>query len=194
MRPSIVVITVLFLLTTSCSYLRNTPSYREQGRKRFDRTPPPTTVNPPQPDVQMGGDYYQRQSQRFGYALNGNENPALLDEISRWLGTPYMYGGTTTVGVDCSGLALNVYRVVYNINLERVTVNMAQRTRRITRNQLREGDLLFFKIDNPRVSHVGIYISNNKFVHASTSRGVIISDITDDYYIRRFAFGGRVRR
>jgi lipoprotein Spr len=71
---------------------------------------------------------------------------------------------------------------------------MAQRTRRVNRRNLQEGDLIFFKINNRNVSHVGIYISNNKFVHASTSRGVMINDLDENYYSRNFAFGGRVRR
>ena len=83
---------------------------------------------------------------------------------------------------------------MYDIDLERVTVNMAQRTRRVNHRNLREGDLIFFKINNRNVSHVGIYISNNKFVHASTSRGVIINDLDEAYYKRNFAFGGRVRK
>jgi lipoprotein Spr len=64
----------------------------------------------------------------------------------------------------------------------------------VNRRNLREGDLVFFKINNRKVSHVGIYISNNKFVHASTSRGVVVNDLDEEYYARRFAYGGRVRR
>lgn len=183
---------------SSCSYLRNTPSYREQGRERFDpspaREPSPEAV-PRYADLPAAdADFYASQSRKLGYTLNGNENPALLTEIAGWLGAPYLYGGTNINGVDCSGLAQAVYRRVYNIDLERVTINMAQRTRRVNRRNLREGDLVFFKINLRKVSHVGIYISNNKFVHASTSRGVVISDLDENYYSSRFAFGGRVRR
>ncbi len=184
---------------SSCSYLRNTPSYREEGRERFPRenqhkpdpiAEPAEITTTPAPDA----DFYHRKSQKLGYALSGNENPALLLEISRWLGTPYLYGGTTQRGMDCSGFALVVYRNVYNIDLERVTVNMAQHTQRVNRRNLREGDLVFFRINKRKVSHVGIYISNNKFVHASSSRGVVVNDLDEEYYAKRFAFGGRVRR
>jgi murein DD-endopeptidase / murein LD-carboxypeptidase len=188
---SFLIILLIFLFCPSCTYLRETPSYREESDARKSPTTPSRS-----PSYSGNADkvFYEARSQKLGYPLNGNENPLLLDEVIAWLGTPYKYGGTTTFGVDCSGLAANVYRKVYNIDLERATVNMAQRTRKINRRQLKEGDLIFFKISNRKVSHVGIYISNNKFVHASTSRGVIISDITDEYYLKRFAFGGRVRK
>lgn len=186
---------------SSCSYLRNTPSYREEGRERFGPSPareslPGTTSHSPNyADLPAAdADFYASHSQILGYALNGDENPNLLREVTTWLGVPYHYGGTTRKGVDCSGLAQAVYQKVYNIDLERVTINMAQRTRRVNRRNLQEGDLIFFKINKRKVSHVGIYISNNKFVHASTSRGVVINDLDENYYSSRFAFGGRVRR
>jgi cell wall-associated NlpC family hydrolase len=198
MRLSYIFI-ILSLFFTSCTYLRETPSYREeQSRTGRQASTQPTETSPTRLAPAYTGNadkqFYESKSHTLGYSLNGNENPLLLDEIVSWLGVPYKYGGTTTFGVDCSGLALNIYRKVYNIDLERVTMNMAQRTRKINRRNLKEGDLIFFKINNRKVSHVGIYISNNKFVHASTSRGVIISDIEEEYYRKRFAFGGRVRK
>lgn len=200
MRLSSAIFFIIYLISSSCSYLRETPSYRVGSNNRSGRQSPSTTTTAPSPSPapaysgNTNKQFYELKSSKLGYSLNGNENPMLLDEIAAWLGVPYKYGGTTTFGVDCSGLALNVYRKVYNIDLERATMNMAQRTRKINRRNLREGDLIFFKINDRKVSHVGIYISNNKFVHASTSRGVIISDIDEEYYRKRFAFGGRVRR
>ena len=191
---------IIAVAISSCSYLRNTPSYREQGRERFGtaspRSPEPSQGPPPGSTLAQSAPqvFYTEKSQKLGYTLNGDENPELLREIVRWLGTPYRYGGTTAQGMDCSGFAQVVYRNVYNIDLERITVNMAHTTRTVNRRQLREGDLVFFKIDRRRVSHVGIYISNNKFAHASSSRGVVISDLNQEYYATRFAYGGRVRR
>lgn len=193
----IILVTGVF---TSCNYLRNTPSYREEGRERFQPSAPPSPDSRPAapsqrlPVAGLPDNFYDKKSQKLGFTLNGDENPELLREIVRWLGTPYRFGGTTAQGMDCSGFAQVVYRNVYNIDLERVTVSMAQTTRTVNRRQLREGDLVFFKIDRRRVSHVGIYISNNKFAHASSSRGVVISDLNQEYYATRFAYGGRVRR
>jgi hypothetical protein len=178
---------VLFFLH-SCAYLRETPSYREAElqERREARQRARTGVTPAE------SAFYVEYSGILGYSLNGTENPVLLREVAGWLGTPYRYGGTTKAGADCSGFAKVVYLEVYDINLERVTVNMAQNSRRIGKRNLREGDLVFFRINGRRISHVGIYLSNNKFIHASTSRGVIVSDLDEDYYSRNFAFGGRV--
>jgi len=184
--------TLLFL--GGCTYLRETPSYRESGNTRQGSSPTRQAETRVSSDNISGNEFYRVLSQKFGYQLKGNENPELLKEIEVWLNVPYKFGGNTMQGVDCSGLAAHIYRIVYNIDLERVTVNMAQRTRRINQRQLREGDLVFFRINNRKVSHVGIYISNGRFVHASTSRGVIISYLGEDYYKKRFAFGGRVLR
>lgn len=136
--------------------------------------------------------FYSIASSRLGYPLTGSENRALLSEVMEWLGTPYRYGGHTRQGVDCSGLVNHIYLKVYNINLERSSVNMARNIHKVNKSHLREGDLVFFRINQNNISHVGIYISNNKFVHASTSRGVIVSDMDQEYYRRRFAFGGRI--
>lgn len=180
---------VLFFLH-SCTYLRETPSYREAElqERREVRQRARTGVTPAE------SSFYDEYSGIMGYSLNGTENPELLREVAGWLGTPYQYGGTTKAGADCSGFAKEVYLDVYGINLERVTVNMAQSSRRISKRNLREGDLVFFRINGRRISHVGIYLSNNKFIHASTSRGVIVSDLDENYYSRNFAFGGRVIR
>jgi cell wall-associated NlpC family hydrolase len=136
--------------------------------------------------------FYSIASTRLGYTLNGNENRALLSEVMEWLGTPYKYGGHTRQGIDCSGLVNHIYLKVYNINLDRSSINMARSIHKVNKSHLKEGDLVFFRINNNNISHVGIYISNNKFVHSSTSRGVIISDMDQEYYRKRFAFGGRI--
>jgi murein DD-endopeptidase / murein LD-carboxypeptidase len=200
---SVVVIYVILLFTAgSCSYMRNTPSYRaEEGQDKnqlIGKTPSPSRKAPSLMDVSHINSiepeitFYESLSLRFGYQLNGSENPMLLNEIARWLGTPYRFGGENQNGIDCSAFALIVYREVYGVDLERMTVNMAQRAQRINRQHLREGDLIFFRINQQRISHVGIYISNNKFAHASTRMGVIISDMDEEYYRKRFAFAGRI--
>ncbi|TVQ94539.1 MAG: NlpC/P60 family protein [Bacteroidetes bacterium] len=178
---------LILLIIQGCTYLRETPSYREAEweawREARNRVVPAESA-----------EFYTEYSQLLGYELNGNENPELIREVVSWLGTPYRYGGINKSGADCSGFAKVVYRDVYGINLERVTVNMAQNSRRISKRNLQEGDLVFFRINSRRISHVGIYLSNNKFIHASASRGVVVNDLDEDYYSRRFAFGGRVGR
>jgi lipoprotein Spr len=120
-------------------------------------------------------------------------NASLKKEIESWLGTPYKYGGTTRQGIDCSAFCGQVYKNVYNITLGRSANDIYEQSKPVKKEDLREGDFVFFKINSSKVSHVGIYLSQNKFVHASTSRGVVISDLTDTYYTKYFFSGGRIK-
>jgi len=138
--------------------------------------------------------FYEEFSAKFGYTLNGTENPALLREVAGWLGTPHRFGGVTRQGVDCSGFVMEVFRVVYQVSLPRTSADMARVGQKISRHQLREGDLVFFNTAGGRkVTHVGIYLSNNRFAHASSSLGVIISNLDERFYQRTFSHAGRVK-
>lgn len=132
-------------------------------------------------------------SQRLGMPLTGRENAALIREVSAWMGVPYRLGGSTRAGADCSGFIWAVYREVYKESLPRTTGEMDSETRRIRRRNLREGDLVFFRMQRRKISHAGIYLGNGYFVHATASRGVIVNSLDESYYRRRFARGGRVR-
>ncbi|MET0244391.1 MAG: NlpC/P60 family protein [Flavitalea sp.] len=121
------------------------------------------------------------------------DNRRLFSFIDSWYGTPYRYGGFTRDGVDCSGFTQNFMTSIYQIQVPRVSAEQYNQSKRITRRELREGDLVFFKTSGRSISHVGIYLRNNKFVHASTSSGVMISDLDEDYFARRYAGAGRVK-
>ena len=111
-----------------------------------------------------------------------------------WIGTPYSYGGETRSGVDCSGLVMNVYLTASNIKLPRSSAQQHAYCRNTNEWELLPGDLVFFAIGKKKgsVNHVGVYVGNGCFVHASSSRGVIMSDLDQDYYRRNFVGGGRV--
>ena len=129
----------------------------------------------------------------LGFEPSPDSDLLLLYEVAGWMGSPYRYGGKSKSGVDCSGLVLMVYRNVYDIELLRRSIDMAQNSRKIRDPQrLREGDLVFFRISGRNISHVGIYLGEGRFVHASKSRGVVINELSEPYYSERFAFGGRV--
>lgn len=123
---------------------------------------------------------------------SGIANASLKKEVDQWLGVPYKYGGTTKQGVDCSGFCGNVFKNVYNVSLGRSAQDIFDQSKPVNRAALKEGDLVFFKINSSRVSHVGIYLSDNKFVHASTSRGVMISDLGEAYWTKYYFASGRV--
>ena len=140
-----------------------------------------------------------RLSKQFGLRLTQADNITLYDASSQWLGVKHRNGGNTKKGVDCSGLASILYKQVYNIRIERSSANILRKNCvQINRNNLREGDLVFFKTlggGNPKTpTHVGIYLKNGKFIHASTSKGVIVSSLSEPYYIRTWITGGRVKR
>jgi lipoprotein Spr len=111
----------------------------------------------------------------------------LYQEASSWIGVPYRYGGMDRSGIDCSGLAGIIYQEVYHISLPRTVDDLVDGGKPISGRHFREGDLLFFK--NTRTGpadHVGIYLGGDKFIHASTSSGVIISDFEDEFYRKKF--------
>ncbi|MGV8137023.1 MAG: C40 family peptidase [Mangrovibacterium sp.] len=99
--------------------------------------------------------------------------------------------------MDCSGLVLNAYQQVYSKKLYRSASGMLyDNCRKIHRGNLCEGDLVFFRVGKGRkrmVNHVGIYLKENRFIHASTSAGVIVSSLDEPYYRKTWVAGGRVR-
>lgn len=120
-------------------------------------------------------------------------NIVLFESIDEWYGTRYVYGGTTKRGVDCSAFVRAALKDAYGFQLPRTAREQYQASRRISTTELKEGDLVFFNTRGG-VSHVGVYLRNNKFVHASSSKGVIISDLYENYYMNRYIGAGRVEQ
>jgi len=120
------------------------------------------------------------------------KNLALYSFIDKWIGVKYKYGGTTAEGVDCSGFANILYEEVYKIVLPRTSQDIAKQLKSTSKNNLSEGDILVFDIDGKKSSHIGIYLTNNKFVHSSTSKGVIISSLELPYYQKSFSKAGQL--
>ena len=132
---------------------------------------------------------------RLDIKLGRHENKKLYKELKRWLGTPYTYAGHTCgEGTDCTGMVMEVYHEVFGIKVQRNSAKILEENCKvIDLNDLREGDLVFFCTNGDgRVSHVGIYLKDNKFVHASTSRGVTVDDLRQNYYTTHFYAAGRV--
>lgn len=109
----------------------------------------------------------------------------ILKEIERWLGTPYCWGGASKNCTDCSGFVREVFNTV-GVTLPRTAQEQFNFLRNVSEKDLTVGDLVFFK-NNIRISHVGIYVGNNEFVHASSSRGVIRQSLSNQYHQDRFA-------
>ena len=119
-------------------------------------------------------------------------NKTLLENVDEWYGVRYRTGGNTKTGVDCSGFTVAVYAAVYGISLPRVSKEQYRTSRKISTTELQEGDLVFFNTNGSGVSHVGVYLGNNKFIHASVSRGVMVSGLFEPYYLKRYYGAGRI--
>ena len=103
----------------------------------------------------------------------------------KWQNTPYRYGGTTLAGSDCSGLVMNFYKSKFSRTLPRNTAAQAQLGYKVTTP--RAGDLVFFKTNRGGSGlHVGIYYADGKFLHASSSKGVIFSNLNENYWKKRY--------
>lgn len=136
-------------------------------------------------------------SEKLGFRVTPKDDLKLYQEAAKWLGVPYRYGGNNFAGVDCSGLVCNMYKNVYRISLERTADGMYRKNcRKISRAKLRPGDLVFFNTAKKRksVSHVGIFLKNNVFIHATTASGVRLSTLDDRYYKQRWIKGGKVKK
>ncbi|MGK2861644.1 MAG: C40 family peptidase [Chitinophagaceae bacterium] len=119
------------------------------------------------------------------------ENNQLLEYVDEWYGTRYRYGGTTKKGIDCSAFVQSIYISAFTVSLPRTAREQYRFSNIISATEMKTGDLVFFNTTGG-VSHVGIYLQNNKFVHASVAYGVTISDMFDPYYLKRFIGIGRI--
>ena len=117
----------------------------------------------------------------------------LLEHVDEWYGTRYRYGGTSKSGIDCSAFVQAVYLSAFAVSLPRTARDQYRNSRIISATEMKTGDLVFFNTTGG-ISHVGIYLQNNKFVHASTSQGVTVSDMFDPYYLKRFIGIGRIEK
>jgi murein DD-endopeptidase / murein LD-carboxypeptidase len=106
--------------------------------------------------------------------------------IAGYLRTPYKNGGVDKNGIDCSGLVMAVYNEYNSTRLPRNTGKLYSKLRNVEYKTIAYGDLVFFALNGSGVSHVGIYVGNKKFVHASKSRGVVIDSMNEDYYVNSF--------
>ena len=190
---------LLSLPVVSCRSTKNTThTYRPYHERRNRDTAPHDETTPntdSQKPVPGGYGLVDEKWAALDIKLGRHDNKKLYKELKSWLGTPYAHARQDKgIGTDCSGMVMMVYQEVFNINLNRNSAKiLEQNCRVISLDDLREGDLVFFCTSNDeRVSHVGIYLKDNKFVHASSSRGVVVDDLRQNYYATHFHAAGRV--
>lgn len=119
----------------------------------------------------------------------------LLQVLDHWYGTRYRYGGETRRGIDCSAFTQAFMLSYFDYELPRTAGEQYAVCKHVKKRKLRQGDLVFFRTNGPKsgITHVGVYLVNNRFVHSATSTGVRISDLNDDYYKEKYAGAGRIR-
>ncbi|HEX9656210.1 MAG TPA: C40 family peptidase [Bacteroidota bacterium] len=120
-----------------------------------------------------------------------NRDNFLLEVVS-YLGVPYVYGGSSDKGMDCSGFSSTVYAHAVGKELPRTTTQQYEVGRGVRKNDLRFGDLVFFNTTGRNPSHVGVYIEDDLFAHASVSSGVTLSSLESTYYKKRYVGARRV--
>ena len=136
-------------------------------------------------------------SLQFKYAqlLNRNvelvTNTSLIGFIDEWWGTKYRYGGTTKKGIDCSSFTGSLMGSVFGFTLPRTARQQYAACSKLKKDDMLEGDLVFFNTRGG-ISHVGIYLGDGFFVHSSSSAGVTINSLNENYYSRKFIGGGRI--
>lgn len=179
--PSIFVL-IFIIFTISCGSPRH--SVRHTSAKYTRSTTKPSKII----------DYPSMRSHMEGIHADDVTVGKLLDEAKRWIGTPYRYAGNSLDGTDCSGFVSEVYKSALSIKLPRSSCDQQKWCIPVENDSITVGDLLFFATgsDANRVSHVGIYIGNEEMIHASSSNGVIISQLNLPYYRNRFHSAGRV--
>jgi lipoprotein Spr len=129
----------------------------------------------------------------LGVAPTELTNMQLLLQMEKWFGTQYCFGGSTDSCIDCSSFTQVILRDVYNIKIPRNSQQQYDASTKIEPENLKEGDLVFFNTVSASmiITHVGVFVCNNKFVHASTSKGVTINDLSEKYFAKAFRGAGR---
>lgn len=173
-----------------------TPRTHQKAGKRKDKTEKPSIIKPKEEKIALE-DSLSYLKKKYAPLLSATQedilNLSLYKLVDEWMGTPYKYGGNTQKGTDCSGFTGIIYQQIFDINLARRAADIYHKTdQKLKKDELKEGDLVFFDIGRRELSHVGVYLTNGKFVHASTSKGVVISDLEMDYYKKYFRCGGRI--
>jgi cell wall-associated NlpC family hydrolase len=132
-------------------------------------------------------------AKKLGLRFRHSNRKELIETVTAWVGTPYRYGSNTKKGTDCSGFVTRIYQDVYGIDLSRSSSSMFQDVKRVKKDSVKTGDLVFFRRGPKQpVFHVGIYLKEGKFIHAATSKGVMVNSLNEPYYKNYYFAAGRV--
>jgi lipoprotein Spr len=160
-------------------------------------TAPPVSETEPKKNMGIAYDAAlslpNKYANLLGVAPTSLTNLELLAQMEKWFGTQYCFGGSTDSCIDCSSFTQVILRDVYNVKIPRNSQQQFDASTKIETENLKEGDLVFFNTVSASmiITHVGVYVCNNKFVHASTSKGVTINDLSEKYFAKAYRGAGR---
>ncbi len=168
----------------SCGSSRSTTVRGSDARVRVDNNKKPNPTSQTK----------KTKSGHHGKKATNDVASALVNEARTWIGTPYSYGGKSRQGTDCSGFVMEVYKTVTGIDIPRNSSAQNDYCEYLDRDELEVGDLVFFssKKSGGKIAHVGLYIGDGTMIHASSSKGVIESSLSQNYYIEHYVGAGRV--
>ena len=174
-------VAIILLFTVGCGGMKPNPIYN--SGKSESRAPKhvKNTGNSKNPALLSAG--------RFTSPIK----TLMLKSINSYQGVPYKWAGDSRKGMDCSGFTMKVFQESSNYTLPHNAAAQYKLGSKVNQRQLRLGDLVFFRdIESKGVSHVGIYVGDDKFAHASLSKGVVYSSLKQDYYRKRYVSARRI--
>lgn len=152
-----------------------------------------STIKTSETSTKTSSSIKKKYAEKLGISESDIKNEKLYQFIDDWHGVKYKYGGKDKSGIDCSGLTATLYSVVYKKTISSNTKDLVNEVKKIKESDLKEGDLIFFNTNGKSISHVGVYLQNHKFVHASTKKGVMVSDMNEPYFKQTYVSSGRVK-
>ena len=163
----------------------------EKERRQEAKAPPA-----PSPKVEFSEPASSQSSSKRTAALSRREADELIGNAMGLLGVSYRFGGTSvSSGFDCSGFMQHIFRKTMQINLPRTSAEQAKMGVAVSRSELQPGDMVFFSTSRGRISHVGLYIGNNRFIHAPrTGKSIEITSLGNKYWNSKYVTARRVKR
>lgn len=144
------------------------------------------------PRYRTGGEEAPRQLEKAQAAYDTNDYLRLGGILQEYLGKPYKGKSKYEEGLDCSHFTQAVFKRFDNIKIPRMAADQYKAGRDVKYRQLAYGDLVFFRTDGRKISHVGVYIGEGRFIHVSSSSGVIISSLSENYWADKYAGARRI--
>lgn len=188
---NLIIISILVSLFTGCSFKTSEQEVNMSGKyKKPEYSESSSSINKKYQRFKKSSRSFDDYASINYMTMKSDLNNGLYNFYTQWEGVRYQMGGESKTGVDCSGFVRKVFKEKFSIEMPRTTLLQSDVGKEISKDELEIGDLVFFKTG--KTNHVGVYMDKGKFIHASTSLGVTISDLNSDYYLKNYWKAQRV--